>query len=109
MNDAISVPVMDPEQETKVLRLPPYHVILENDDHHGMEFVVHVLREVFKYDLPKSFQIMMQAHEKGEAIAWTGSKEVAELKLEQMLTFHEKQARTGDDLGPLGCRIEPAN
>ena len=37
----------------------------------------------------------------------TGTKEVAELKLEQMLSFHEIQPG-GKKLGPLGVRIEPA-
>ena len=50
---------------------------------------------------------MMLAHETGQAIVWTGSKEVAELKLEQMLSFHEIKP-DGQKLGPLGVRIEPA-
>ena len=40
-------------------------------------------------------------------VIWTGSKEVAELKLEQMLSFHESRPN-GQKLGPLGVRIEPA-
>lgn len=93
-------------EETKTKRLPPYNVILENDDHHSMEFVVDVLRKVFGYELEKSVQLMMQAHDTGRAIVWTGAKEVAELKQEQIRSFHEK--RLNSDLGPLGCTIEPA-
>lgn len=48
----------------------------------------------------------MEAHNSGQAVVWTGSKEVAELKLEQILTFHED--RDDRKLGPLSCRIEPA-
>ena len=36
-----------------------------------------------------------------------GPKEVAELKLDQLRTFHEKRGPNAD-LGPLRCRIEPA-
>lgn len=93
-------------EETKTRRQPPYNVILENDDQHSMEFVVEVLRKVFGYPVEKSFQLMMQAHNTGRAIVWTGTKEVAELKYEQIRSFHEK--RSGKDLGPLGCSIEPA-
>ena len=32
-------------EETRTRRLPPYNVILENDDFHSMEFVVDVLRK----------------------------------------------------------------
>jgi len=95
------------KEEVKTGRLPPYNVILENDDHHSMEFVVDVLRKSLGYNEQKAYQLMMLAHESGQAIVWTGSKEVAELKLEQMLTFHETRAN-GQKLGPLGVRIEPA-
>jgi ATP-dependent Clp protease adaptor protein ClpS len=103
-----TLPVLEPEAKSRTRLLPPYNVILENDDHHSMEFVVDVLRKVFGYPIEKSVQMMMTAHESGCAVVWTGPKEVAELKAEQMTTFHEKSSRTGDDLGPLGVRIEPA-
>ena len=31
------------DEETRTRRVPPYHVILLNDDHHSMQFVVEVL------------------------------------------------------------------
>jgi len=99
--------VTEPDVETKFKLLPPYHVILENDEHHSMPFVVDVLRKVLGVTLEKAFQFMLTAHETGRAIVWTGAKEVAELKLEQITTFHEKTG-AGKDLGPLGCSIEPA-
>ena len=95
------------EVETRTRRLPPYNVILENDDHHSMQFVMDVLQKALNYNEQKSYQLMLLAHETGQAIVWTGSKEVAELKLEQMLSFHEIKAN-GQKLGPLGVRIEPA-
>ena len=94
-------------EEVKTRRLPPYNVILENDDHHSMEFVISVLQKALGYDEQKSYQLMLLAHESGQAIVWTGSKEVAELKLEQMLSLHEISAK-GQKLGPLGVRIEPS-
>ena len=33
----------EPREETHTRRVPPYNVILENDDHHSMEFVIAVL------------------------------------------------------------------
>ena len=32
-----------PDDETRTRRVPPYNVILENDNHHSQEFVVEVL------------------------------------------------------------------
>jgi ATP-dependent Clp protease adaptor protein ClpS len=87
--------------------VPPYHVILENDDHHSMEFVVEVLCKALSYTVERSYQLMMQAHTSGRAVVWTGPKEVAELKVDQIRTFHEVRD-DGKQLGPLGCGIEPA-
>src|SRR4051812_9363037 len=101
-----ATPVLEPETESRSKLLPPYHVIIENDDDHSQLFVVMVLRKVFGYDDTKAGELMMTAHTAGEAVVWTGPKEVAELKLDQLRTFHEK--RDERDLGPLGCRIEPA-
>jgi ATP-dependent Clp protease adaptor protein ClpS len=103
-----AAPVLEPETDIKQKLLPPYHVIIENDDDHTQMFVVMVLRKVFGYDDTKAVELMLTAHETGEAVVWTGPKEVAELKLDQLRTFHEKHWRDGNDLGPLRCRIEPA-
>lgn len=98
----------DAEIDEKVRRLPPYHVILLNDDDHSFEFVVHVLRQVFGYELEKAYTLTMEAHQQGRAVVWTGSKEVAELRVEQITTFHETRQFDNRKLGPLGCVIEPA-
>ena len=88
-------------------RVPPYHVILLNDDHHSMEFVVEVLCKVLGVAVERAVQFMMEAHTSGRAVVWTGPKEVAELKAEQIHTCPEIR-EDGRDLGPLGCVIEPA-
>jgi ATP-dependent Clp protease adaptor protein ClpS len=95
-----------PREETRTRLLPPYHVILLNDDHHSMEFVVGVLLKVFGCPEEQAVQLMLEAHHSGRAVLWTGPKEVAELKAEQIQTCHE--IRASDNLGPLGCVIEPA-
>ena len=96
------------EQEKKqTRRVPPYNVILENDDHHSMQFVEDVLRKVLGCSAEKAYQYMITAHTTGRAVIWTGPKEVAELKVEQVRTFHEIRVY-GPKLGPLGCTMEPA-
>jgi ATP-dependent Clp protease adaptor protein ClpS len=95
-------------EQTRTRRLPPYHVILENDDYHTFEFVVDVLLKVLGCPLEWAAQLALQAHTTGRSIIWTGTKEVAELKVEQVRSFHEVRASDGAKLGPLGCTIEPA-
>jgi ATP-dependent Clp protease adaptor protein ClpS len=94
-------------EATRTRRLPPYNVILENDDYHSFEFVVEVLRKVLGCSEERAFLLTHQAHTSGRAIIWTGPKEVAELKLEQVRSFHENRS-DGKKFGPLGCTIEPA-
>jgi ATP-dependent Clp protease adaptor protein ClpS len=96
------------DREPATRRIPPYNVILENDDYHSMEFVVTVLREVLHCALERAVQLTWEAHTTGRAIIWTGPKEVAELKAEQVQTFQEIRATDNAKLGPLGCTIEPA-
>ena len=95
------------KEQTRTRRLPPYNVILENDDHHSFEFVVEVLQKAIGFDQQKAFHLTHEAHTSGRAIVWTGAKEVAELKVEQIRGFHEIRAG-GRKLGPLSCTIEPA-
>jgi ATP-dependent Clp protease adaptor protein ClpS len=95
------------QEETQVRLLPPYNVILENDDFHSMQFVMGVLQKALGYNEQKAYQLMMLAHSSGQAVVWTGSKEVAELKMEQMQSFHEHRD-DGQKFGPLSVRIEPA-
>jgi ATP-dependent Clp protease adaptor protein ClpS len=97
-----------PREETRTRLLPPYHVILLNDEHHSMPFVVDVLLKVLGCPEEQAVQMMMEAHHSGRAVIWTGPKEVAELKAEQVQTFHEVRASDNAQLGPLGCVIEPA-
>jgi ATP-dependent Clp protease adaptor protein ClpS len=97
-----------PSSQTKTRLLPPYNVILENDEYHSMEFVVSVLVQALNCTAHKAVQLMLQAHNTGRAIIWTGAKEVAELKIEQISTFHETRESDGVKLGPLSCVLEPA-
>jgi len=105
--------LLRPETDTTTEHktLPPYHVILLNDDVHSMEFVVTVLQKVFGYDEQKASLLMLEAHHQQRAIVWSGSKEGAELKQEQVRSFHETRSLpdgSHQDAGPLGCDIEPA-
>jgi ATP-dependent Clp protease adaptor protein ClpS len=95
-------------EKTTTRRLPPYNVIIENDDYHSVEFVVDVLRKVLVCAVERAVQLTFQAHNTGRAIIWTGSKEVAELKVEQIRTFNEIRPGDSAKLGPLGCCMEPA-
>jgi ATP-dependent Clp protease adaptor protein ClpS len=96
------------KHEQRTRRVPPYNVILENDDHHSFDFVVEVLRKALGYSQERAHQLIVQVETAGRSVVWTGPKEVAELKADQIRTFHETRAQDDANLGPLGCTVEPA-
>jgi ATP-dependent Clp protease adaptor protein ClpS len=111
MSDGTSLPEVHVKtkarEKKRSRRIPPYNVILENDDYHSFEFVLEVLQKALGCNQQRAFLLTQQAHTSGRAVVWTGTKEVAELKHDQIRTFEEIRA-DGRKLGPLGCSIEPA-
>jgi ATP-dependent Clp protease adaptor protein ClpS len=92
--------VVMPDEITKVEKLPPYNLILYNDEVHSFDFVIYVLIMVFKYSAEKAFQFADETHTSGRSIVWSGGREVGELKMEQMLSFSEGKH------GPLTVSLE---
>src|SRR5262245_43034891 len=52
----------------------PYIVILYNDDYHCMDEVVAQLQKATGYALERCVKIMIEAHTRGRAIAYTGTE-----------------------------------
>lgn len=76
-----------PQEEKKTKKQPPYNVILMNDDDHTVQYVVAMCKKVFGYPPEKGMLIAKDVHEKGRAIVWTGTLELAELKQELIHSF----------------------
>jgi ATP-dependent Clp protease adaptor protein ClpS len=79
-----------------------YKVILLNDDYTTMEFVMHVLEELFQKSPAEAYRIMMQVHLNGKGIAGVYPWEVAETKVEALTSM----ARAAEF--PLRAAIEEA-
>lgn len=97
----------DPQATANTRRIPMFRVVLENDETHSFEFVVEVLRKAIGCSEQNAAHFANEAHSKGRSVVWTGTREVAELKVEQIRSFHEIRVN-GKKLGPLGVTIEPA-
>jgi ATP-dependent Clp protease adaptor protein ClpS len=68
--------------------LPPYNVILFNDDYNEMLYVVAVLlRTINRLSRREAEQIMLTAHLTGSAVVVTCPKETAEHYQEQLLSY----------------------
>jgi ATP-dependent Clp protease adaptor protein ClpS len=92
---------------TQTKRLPPYAVVLHNDDINGFDFVIGVLRKVFHYGRLKAFWLTLKIHLSGRGIVWSGSLEVAELKAEQMRSFGPDPNQKKRGALPLRVTLEP--
>ncbi len=79
-----------------------YNVILLNDDYTPMQFVVDVLESVFQRSPAEAYRIMMQVHVNGRGVAGIYPWEVAETKVDALMT----QARGAGH--PLQATIENA-
>ena len=88
-------------QEKVELKKPKlYKVILLNDDYTPMEYVVKLIRIVFRKSESEAVNIMLMVHKKGSGICGVFTKEVAETKVETVL----KMAK--GDQHPLKCIME---
>ena len=59
-----------------------FKVLLLNDDYTTMEFVIHVLEQVFQKSPAEAYRIMMAVHVGGKGIAGIYPWEVAETKVD---------------------------
>ncbi|UCF86857.1 MAG: ATP-dependent Clp protease adapter ClpS [Nitrospiraceae bacterium] len=84
--------------ETKTPSL--YKVFLLNDDYTTMDFVIHILEEVFHKPLVEATQIMLHVHKNGRGLAGVYTKEIAETKID---TVHTVARKSGF---PLKCGME---
>jgi ATP-dependent Clp protease adaptor protein ClpS len=64
-----------------------YHVVLMNDDYTPMQFVVDVLESLFLKSPAEAYRVMMQVHLNGRGIAGTYPWEVAETKVNHVVSL----------------------
>ena len=68
------------KDEIKVERPRLHKVILVNDDYTPREFVVMVLKAVFRMSEDQAMRVMMTAHRRGTCVVAVYTKDVAETK-----------------------------
>jgi len=66
---------------------PLFRVVLLNDDYTTMEFVITVLESVFQKSPAEAYRIMMHVHVNGRGIAGTYPWEVAETKVNTVISL----------------------
>jgi ATP-dependent Clp protease adaptor protein ClpS len=87
--------------------VPPYNVIILNDEEHTFDYVIELLMKLFGHSLQTAEAMTLAIDRVGRAVVYTTHKEKAELKREQVLAYGP-DPRMAISKGPLRCYIEPA-
>ena len=87
--------------------LPPYHVVLLNDEEHSYAYVIEMLGKVCAHPAEVAFRMAEQVDTKGRVIVLTTHKERAELKRDQILGYGA-DVTMAISTGSMRAVIEPA-
>ena len=101
--------VAEPEvtTEPKTRRLPPYNVVILNDEDHTFPYVIEMLIKLFRHDHPKAEELTWRIHNTGRAVVYTTHKELAEMKRDQVIAYGADPL-SATSKGPMRCYVEPA-
>ena len=88
MPAAPTLPSVSEQERVEVEALRPWSVILHNDDHNEMIYVVRCLmKSVPELGARRATQIMFEAHNHGKAVVTTCPLELAELYRDRLESF----------------------
>ncbi len=106
MSDGQEGRIFDPgiiEESDEQLKEPDmYKVLLHNDDYTTMEFVVEVIRVVFRKSLLEATKIMLDVHRKGIGMVGTYTYDIATTKARRVMKLAKQREY------PLRCTVEKA-
>jgi ATP-dependent Clp protease adaptor protein ClpS len=91
----------------KTKQLPPWNVILLDDDDHSYDYVIEMLGKVCYHPVEKAMQMAKEVDGTGRVIVLTTHKEHAELKRDQIVAYGPDQAIASSKHG-MRAVIEPA-
>ncbi|WP_228281714.1 ATP-dependent Clp protease adaptor ClpS [Rubrobacter marinus] len=88
--------------------MPPYNVVLLDDDDHSFDYVVRMLKSIFGHPLRRGLKMAMQVHLTGRVVVATTNLEQAELKRDQIHAFGPDPLIPRSK-GSMSATVEPAS
>ena len=78
------LPAVETETSTAEALDVPWNVVVHNDPVNLMSYVTRIFQKVFGFSKEKAEIHMMEVHQKGRSIVWTGGRERAESYVQQL-------------------------
>jgi ATP-dependent Clp protease adaptor protein ClpS len=95
------------QEDRKPEILPPYHVILMDDNDHTYDYVIEMLVRLFGHPIEQAYLMACEVDTTGRVIVDTTTKERAELKWDQIHAYGPDW-RLERCKGSMSAVIEPA-
>lgn len=92
-----TTPALATDAETRLQ--DAWRVVVLNDPVNLMSYVVMVFKRVFGYDEVKARKHMLEVHEQGRSILWTGNREAAEAYVFTLQQWHLSAVLENDEAG----------
>ena len=80
-------PAAEPELDEDLALDAAWNVIVHNDPVNLMSYVVKVFMKVLGFSLERAEKHMLEVHQKGRSVVWTGEREKAELYVQQLHAY----------------------
>lgn len=106
MGETKTLPAFRTDAVTRTI--PPWQVILLDDDFHSYEYVIVMLRDLFGHAAERAFQMAREVDSTGRVIVYTGPLEHAELKREQIHAYGA-DIRIASCVGSMSAVLESAS
>lgn len=105
---ATATPKQKPKSARQSTEMPPYNVVLLDDNDHSYDYVILMLNKVFGHSPEKGFELAKEVDANGRVVVMTTNLEVAEMKRDEVHSF-------GPDpliprcKGSMSATVEPAS
>lgn len=83
----VELPTIEKESETKEELETPWNVVVHNDPVNLMSYVTMVFQRVFGYKRERAEKHMLEVHQQGRSILWSGVRERAEFYVQQLHSY----------------------
>jgi ATP-dependent Clp protease adaptor protein ClpS len=107
--DTYTRPQRTASQQDEPRQFPMHIIIVYNDNDHSFEYAMELFAKVFRYSYDKCRSLALHIHHEGRTVVWNGTKELGELKIEQIKNGGPDMWGVKRVDYPLNCELQPVD